>query len=118
MQGQQSFAVQTLLRIYFMQQWFRLSEPAMEGARHDVPAFRDYAGLSYWDEQSPSNRASSPFHVADRHAVRAWRYVEGGAQHAGLHVAEGVTPHVGARSLSKRLLGAQQMPNYSQRVLL
>ncbi|TQN07295.1 transposase-like protein DUF772 [Acidovorax temperans] len=36
--GQQPFAVQTLLRIHFMQQWFKLSDPAMEEALHDVPA--------------------------------------------------------------------------------
>ena len=52
--GQQPFAVQTLLRIHFMQQWFKLSDPAMEEALHDVPAFRDFAGLSHWDECIPS----------------------------------------------------------------
>ncbi len=52
--GQQPFAVQTLLRIHFMQPWFKLSDPAMEEALHDVPAFRDFAGLSRWDEQIPS----------------------------------------------------------------
>ena len=37
--GQQPFAVQTLLRIHFMQQWFKLSDPAMEEALNDVPPF-------------------------------------------------------------------------------
>ena len=43
-----------LLRIHFMQQWFNLSDPAMQEALHDVPAFRDFAGLSHWDEHIPS----------------------------------------------------------------
>jgi IS5 family transposase len=38
--GRPPFAVQTMLRIHFMQQWFTLSDPAMEEAFHDVPLFR------------------------------------------------------------------------------
>ena len=37
----------TMLRIHFMQQWFTLSDPAMEEALHDVPLFREFAGLNY-----------------------------------------------------------------------
>ena len=35
--GRPPFAVETMLRIYFMQQWFGLSDTAMEEALHDVP---------------------------------------------------------------------------------
>ena len=63
--GQQPFPVQTLLRIHFMQQWFKLSDPAMEEALHDVPAFRDFAGLSHWDEHIPSESSILRF----RHPV-------------------------------------------------
>ena len=35
-----------MLRIHFMQQWFTLSDPAMEEALHDVPLFREFAGLT------------------------------------------------------------------------
>jgi len=44
--GRPPFPVETMLRIHFMQQWFTLSDPAMEEALHDVPLFRDFAGLS------------------------------------------------------------------------
>lgn len=37
--------VEPMLRIHFMQQWFNLSDPAMEDALHDVPLFREFAGL-------------------------------------------------------------------------
>ncbi|HMN20920.1 MAG TPA: IS5 family transposase [Ottowia sp.] len=50
--GRPPFAVQTMLRIHFMQQWFTLSDPAMEEALHDVPLFRDFAGLN-WDTAIP-----------------------------------------------------------------
>ena len=50
--GRPPFAVQTMLRIHFMQQWFTLSDPAMEEALHDVPLFREFAGLN-WDTAVP-----------------------------------------------------------------
>ena len=68
--GQQPFAVHTLLRIHFMQQSFKLSDPAMEEALHDVPAFRDFAGLPHWDEQIPSESSILRFrHLLERHKL-------------------------------------------------
>ena len=37
--GRPPFAVATMLRIHFMQQWFGLSDPAMEEALFDVPLY-------------------------------------------------------------------------------
>jgi IS5 family transposase len=37
--------LETMLRIHFMQQWFALSDPAMEEALHDMPVMRAFAGL-------------------------------------------------------------------------
>ena len=45
--GRPPFAVATMLRIHFMQQWFTLSDPAMEEALHDMPLFREFAHLDY-----------------------------------------------------------------------
>jgi IS5 family transposase len=43
--GRPPFASSTMLRIHFMQQWFGLSDPAMEEALHDMALFREFAGL-------------------------------------------------------------------------
>lgn len=43
--GRPPFGIETMLRIYVMQQWFGLSDPAMEEALHDVPLYRDFAKL-------------------------------------------------------------------------
>jgi IS5 family transposase len=43
--GRPPFAVATMLRIHFMQQWFGLSDPAMEEALHDVPLYCEFAHL-------------------------------------------------------------------------
>lgn len=50
--GRPPFALETMLRIHFMQQWFTLSDPAMEEALHDMAMFREFANLS-WDERLP-----------------------------------------------------------------
>jgi len=68
--GQQPFAVEAMLRIHFMQQWFNLSDPAMEEALHDVPVFRDFAGLSNWAEAMPSGSSILRFrHLLERHKL-------------------------------------------------
>jgi len=43
--GRPAFAVETMLRIHFMQQWFGLSDPAMEEALHDVSLYCEFARL-------------------------------------------------------------------------
>jgi transposase, IS5 family len=43
--GRPPFPVATMLQIHFMQQWFGLSDPAMEEALYDVPLYREFAGL-------------------------------------------------------------------------
>jgi len=43
--GRPSFALETMLRIHFLQQWFGLSDPAMEEALHDTPLYCEFAHL-------------------------------------------------------------------------
>ena len=43
--GRPSFPVETMLRIHFLQQWFGLSDPAMEEALHDVSLYCEFAHL-------------------------------------------------------------------------
>jgi Transposase domain (DUF772) len=42
--GRPPFAIETMLRVHYLQQWFGLSDPAMEEALHDVPLYREFAG--------------------------------------------------------------------------
>lgn len=51
--GRPPFAVQTMLRIHFLQQWFNLSDPAMEEALYDAPMFREFAGLDMGEDHLP-----------------------------------------------------------------
>src|SRR5665811_85109 len=43
--GRPPFALQTMLRLHFMQQWFTLSDPGMEEAFFDTPLYREFAQL-------------------------------------------------------------------------
>ncbi len=43
--GRPLFAIETMLRIHYLQQWFGLSDPVMEEALHDTPVYREIAEL-------------------------------------------------------------------------
>jgi IS5 family transposase len=43
--GRPPFSLETMLRVHFMQQWFTLSDPAMEEAFFDTPLYREFARL-------------------------------------------------------------------------
>ena len=67
--GRPPFAVHTMLRIHFMQQWFTLSDPAMEEALHDTPLFREFAGLG-WDTRLPDESTILRFrHLLEKHKL-------------------------------------------------
>ena len=44
--GRPPFAHEAMLRIHFLQQWFGLSDQAMEDALFEVPIYREFVGLS------------------------------------------------------------------------
>ena len=67
--GRPPFPVETMLRIHFMQQWFTLSDPAMEEALHDVLLFREFVQLS-WDQRLPDESTILRFrHLMERHKL-------------------------------------------------
>ena len=43
--GRPPIGLERMLRIHFLQQWFGLSDMAMEEALFDVPLYRQFAGL-------------------------------------------------------------------------
>jgi IS5 family transposase len=68
--GRPPFSVETMLRIHFMQQWFTLSDPAMEEALHDMPLFREFAGLGGWSDRLPDETTILRFrHLLEKHKL-------------------------------------------------
>ena len=47
--GRQPYALATMLRIHLLQQWYALSDPAMEEALHEIPTLRRFAQLGGLD---------------------------------------------------------------------
>ena len=68
--GRPPFAVETMLRIHFMQQWFGLSDPAMEEALHDVPLYCDFAQLDPGQSRLPDETTILRFrHLLEKHKL-------------------------------------------------
>ncbi len=68
--GRPPFAVSTMLRIHFLQQWFGLSDPAMEEALHDVPLYREFAGLDAGATRMPDESTILRFrHLLEEHQL-------------------------------------------------
>jgi IS5 family transposase len=68
--GRPPFPVETMLRIHFMQQWFTLSDPAMEESLHDVPLFREFSQVHNWDTRLPDETTILRFRrLLERHKL-------------------------------------------------
>lgn len=68
--GRPPFAVETMLRIHFIQQWFNLSDPAMEEALYDTPMFREFAGLDMGEENLPDESTILRFrHLLEQNSL-------------------------------------------------
>lgn len=68
--GRPPFAVETMLRIHFMQQWFGLSDPAMEEALHDVPLYCQFARLDPGMSRLPDESTILRFrHLLEEHGL-------------------------------------------------
>src|SRR5574337_1247368 len=66
--GRPPFAVATMLRIHFLQNWFNLSDPAMEEALYDTPMFREFAGLDMGADLLPDESTILRFrHLLEAH---------------------------------------------------
>jgi IS5 family transposase len=66
--GRPPFAVVTMLRIHFLQQWFNLSDPAMEEALYDTPMFREFVGLDAGEDNLPDESTILRFrHLLEAH---------------------------------------------------
>jgi len=66
--GRPAFAVETMLRIHFLQQWFGLSDPAMEEALHDISLYCEFARLDPGATRLPDESTILRFrHLLEEH---------------------------------------------------
>jgi IS5 family transposase len=66
--GTQPMPQERMLRIYFMQQWFNLSDPAMEDALYDSESMRRFAGIELAEDAIPDETTILRFrHLLEQH---------------------------------------------------
>ena len=68
--GRPAMALESMLRIYFMQQWYAMSDPAMEDALYEIESMRRFAGLELIEDALPDESTILRFrHLLERHQL-------------------------------------------------
>jgi len=68
--GTQPMPMERMLRIYFMQQWFNLSDPAMEDSLYDSESMRRFAQIELQDDAVPDESTVLRFrHLLEQHKL-------------------------------------------------
>jgi len=66
--GRPQMPLSVMLRIYFLQQWYGLSDPGAEEALYDMHSMRDFAGLDLAQDAIPDETTILNFrHLLERH---------------------------------------------------
>jgi IS5 family transposase len=90
--GRQPMPLERMLRIYFMQQWYGLSDPAMEDALYDSESMRRFADIDLEVDVIPDETTILHFrHLLERHNLTE-KLFEGTKRYLtekGLFVREG-----------------------------
>src|SRR5207245_5857729 len=91
--GRRPKELERMLRIYFLQQWFNLADPAVEEALYDSATLRQFAGVDLGAEPVPDETTVCKF----RHLLEANHLGEEILGTVNLHLqAEGVGITTGA----------------------
>ncbi len=68
--GRHPVGVERMLRIYFLQQWFNLSDPAVEEALYDSALMRQFVGIDLGREPVPDETTVCKFrHLLEEHGL-------------------------------------------------
>ena len=66
--GRPPIGVERMLRIYFLQQWFNLSDPGLEEALYDSLVMRQFVGIDLGREPVPDETTVCKFrHLLEEH---------------------------------------------------
>jgi transposase, IS5 family len=70
--GRPPMGIEVMLRVHYLQQWFGLSDPAMEEALHDVALYREFIGLEGAMDRLPDESTILRFrHLLEAHDLAA-----------------------------------------------
>ena len=75
--GTQPKPMEQMLRIYFMQNWFNLSDPQAEDSLYDIESMRRFAGIELLDDGIPDESTILRFrHLLERHQLTEQIFAE------------------------------------------
>ena len=76
-QGRQPLGLETMLRIYFVQQWFDLSDPGAEDSIYDSESIRRFVGVELSEDRIPDETTILRFrHLLERHNLTEAMFAE------------------------------------------
>jgi IS5 family transposase len=88
--GRPPYPLATMLRIHLLQQWYSLSDPAMEEALIEVPTMRRFAGIELISDRIPDETTILTFrHLLEKHEL-------------GDQIFETVRAHLSERGMAMR----------------
>jgi IS5 family transposase len=90
--GRPPYPLETMLRIHLMQQWYDLSDPAMEDALIEVPTMRRFAGIDLISERIPDETTILAFrHLLEKHDLgkQIFETVKGHLKDQGMAMKQG-----------------------------
>ena len=68
--GRRPMPLERMVRIYFVQQWYGLSDPGMEEALYDIESVRRFAGIELGEEEIPDETTILNFrHLLEKHGL-------------------------------------------------
>jgi IS5 family transposase len=75
--GRRPMPIERMLRVYFMQQWFNLSDPQAEDALYDIEPMRRFAGVELAEDALPDETTILRFrHLLEKHRLTEAIFVE------------------------------------------
>lgn len=90
--GRPPVGLERMLRMYFLQQWFNLADPAVEDALYDSNAMRHFVGIDLGREPVPDETTVCKFrHLLERHGLGAkiFQRVNGYLERHGMKIGTG-----------------------------
>lgn len=90
--GRRAMPLERMLRIYFLQHWYDLSDPAAEDALYDSESMRRFAGVELGEDAIPDETTILHFrHLLERHELteRMFDLVRRLLEHRGLLLKSG-----------------------------
>jgi IS5 family transposase len=68
--GRPPVGLERMLRVYFLQQWFNLSDPGVEEALYDSAVMRQFVGIDLGQEPAPDETTACKFrHLLEEHGL-------------------------------------------------